>query len=259
LIFGVCGEFALHFPSPLNFSLFFLTTRLTVTPSIYRNGPRFSEAEPGGRPLCVLTCRLFPWRTGFPVFSGRFGFLRSVHSFGNGLQCRWRVFFRNRQPLLRSRAIKKETRVNEDITAPRVLLIMHTGEQKGELSIQEALEIARKEELDLVEVAPEANPPVCRLQDYKKLLYEVKRRAKESKKKAKAQELKECKMRITIDPHDRSIKLRKVREFLEEGDKVKFTIQFRGREVTKPQLGEALVQAIREDLQDIGEVDQSPA
>lgn len=115
---------------------------------------------------------------------------------------------------------------------------------------------ARETELDLVEVAPGNDPPVCRIYDYKKVIYEQKRRQKAGRKKAKAQELKECKMRVTIDPHDRSVKLRKVREFLEKGDKVKFTLQYRGREVTRPQLGEGLVRAITEDLSDIGEIEK---
>lgn len=159
----------------------------------------------------------------------------------------------------RCRPIKKDTRVNEDITSAKVFLILKDGEQHGEIATHEALAIARRDELDLVEVAPDANPPVCRIQDYKKILYEAKRRQKESRRKSKASELKECKMRVTIDPHDRGIKLRKARQFLEEGDKVKFTIQYRGREVTKPQLGEALIAAIREEMKDIGDIEQPPS
>lgn len=117
---------------------------------------------------------------------------------------------------------------------------------------------AKAAELDLVEVAPSPDTPVCRIYDFRKVLYEQKRRLKESRKKTRASELKECKMRVTIDPHDRATKLRKAREFLEKGDKVKFTLQYRGREITKPQLGTALVNAIREDLKDIAEVEKPP-
>lgn len=157
------------------------------------------------------------------------------------------------------RPIKPDCKVNEKITAPKVMLILEDGEKIGVIDTEEAMRRARAAELDLVEVAPEANPPVCRLQDYKKIMYTQKRRAKESRKKTKSVELKECKMRVTIDPHDRATKLRKARQFLEKGDKVKFTFQFRGREVTKPQLGEAIIKAVVEDMKDIGELEQKPS
>ncbi len=121
------------------------------------------------------------------------------------------------------------------------------------------MKLAAEAQLDLVEVAPGAEPPVCRIYDYKKVIYEQKRRLKASRKKARAVELKECKMRVTIDPHDRATKLRKAREFLEKGDKVKFTLQYRGREITKPQLGAALVEAIKSELEDIGEIEKAPS
>lgn len=109
-----------------------------------------------------------------------------------------------------------------------------------------------------MEVAPEAVPPVCKIYDYKKVLYEKKKKLKESRKKATTIHLKEVKMRVAIDAHDRDFKLKHARQFLERGDKVKFTIIFRGREITKPELGEKLVEAIKEGLKDIGEV-ESPA
>jgi len=139
------------------------------------------------------------------------------------------------------------------------MLILQDGEKIGVVSIEDALAKAKEAELDLVEVAPDAKPPVCRIQDFKKILYEQKRRAKEARKKSKAIELKECKMRVTIDPHDRDTKLRKARQSLEKGDKVKFTFQFRGREVTKPQLGDAIVKDVLENLKDIGELEQKPS
>lgn len=112
--------------------------------------------------------------------------------------------------------------------------------------------------MDLVEVAPEAKPPVCKIYDYKKVIYEKKKKLKESRKKATVQHLKEVKMRVAIDVHDRGYKLKNAREFLEKGDKVKFTIIFRGREVTKPELGDRLIEAIKKDLEDIGEMEQTP-
>ena len=167
-----------------------------------------------------------------------------------------KAFRANFFPKRRIRPIKPDARVNEEIRAREVLLIGHDGEQIGVVPIDDARRRAVEAELDLVEVAPQADPPVCRIYDYKKVIYEQKRRIKESRKKAKAQELKECKMRVTIDPHDRSTKLRKARQFLENGDKVKFTLQFRGREVTKPQLGESLVKAVTQELADIAEVEK---
>jgi len=137
-----------------------------------------------------------------------------------------------------------------------VRLISQDGEQLGIVPIDEALQKARAAQLDLVEVAPEAVPPVCRIFDYKKVIYEQRRKMKEGRKKARASELKEIKMRVIIDPHDRQTKLRKARELLERGDKVKFTLQFRGREVTKPQLADTLVAAIQKDLEDIIEIEK---
>lgn len=135
------------------------------------------------------------------------------------------------------------------------MLILSDGTKMGVVPIEEALQRAQEASLDLVEVAaPPNQPPVCRLEDFKKVLYEQKRKLKQGKKKAKT-ELKEVKMRVIIDPHDRGTKLNKARKFLEKGDKVKFTLQFRGREVTKPQLGESLVKSILQDLEDIAEVE----
>jgi translation initiation factor IF-3 len=149
--------------------------------------------------------------------------------------------------------------VNEEIRAREVLLISQTGEQIGVVPLQDALRRAQAAELDLVEVAPEAQPPVCRIYDYKKVMYEQKRRIKASRKKARASELKELKMRVTIDPHDRDVKMRKAREFLEEGDKVKITLEFRGREQSRPQLGESLMAAVIKNIQDIGEPESQPS
>ncbi len=146
--------------------------------------------------------------------------------------------------------------MNDQIRVPEVRLISSDGEQLGIVPIEDALERARTAQLDLVEVAPDAKPPVCRIFDYKKVMYEQKRKLKESRKKGRASELKEIKMRVTIDPHDRGTKLRKAREALERGDKVKFTLQFRGREITKPQLGENLIAAVMEDMKDIAEIEK---
>ena len=129
----------------------------------------------------------------------------------------------------------------------------------GVVATEDALQRAREAQLDLVEVAANVDPPVCRIYDYRKVMYEQKRRLKASRKKAKSSELKECKMRVTIDAHDRDTKLRKVRQFLENGDKVKFTLQYRGREVTKPQLGQQLVAAVLAELHDIADLEKPPS
>ncbi len=149
--------------------------------------------------------------------------------------------------------------MNEEIRVREVLLISQDGEQIGVVPIQDALQRAQAAELDLVEVAPEATPPVCRIYDYKKVMYEQKRRIKASRKKARTSELKELKMRVTIDPHDRDTKLKKARQFLEDGDKVKITLEFRGREQSRPQLGENLMKSILEIMADIGEPESHPS
>ncbi|MEO8376434.1 MAG: translation initiation factor IF-3 [Candidatus Sumerlaeota bacterium] len=138
-------------------------------------------------------------------------------------------------------------------------MIDANGEQVGIVPIEDAIKRAEAQQLDLVEVSPEAVPPVCKIYDYKKVLYERKKKLKESKKKSTTIHLKEVKMRVAIDSHDRDFKLKHAREFLEKGDKVKFTVIFRGREVTKPELGDKLIEAIREGLKDIGELESPVA
>ncbi len=169
-------------------------------------------------------------------------------------------FASGQQTLAGGVAIRKphQTRTNRDIRAPEVRLIAEDGTQLGIVGIQEALQRAEAAELDLVEVAPDADPPVCKIFDHKKVLYEKKKKLKDSKKKASVIHLKEIKLRVAIDQHDRSFKLKRAREFLEKGDKIKFTIVFRGREITRPELGHKLIRIIREELADIGEIEQEP-
>lgn len=158
-------------------------------------------------------------------------------------------------------AIRKpdETRTNREIRESEVRLIAEDGSQVGIVPIEDALRRAEQAGLDLVEVAPEAKPPVCKIYDYKKVLYEKKKKLKESRKKAKQMELKEVKMRVAIDAHDRDFKLKHARQFLEGDDKVKFTIIYRGREITKPELGEKIIKAVKEGLADIGELEAPPS
>ncbi len=132
------------------------------------------------------------------------------------------------------------------------------GEQLGVLSISEALEIAVKAALDLVEVAPAADPPVCKILDYGKYKYEVQKKKNEAKKKQKVIEVKEIKMRPGIDEHDYQVKLRNMRRFLDEGDKVKVTIRFRGREMAHQDLGMKVLDRVREELDPLSKVEQHP-
>ena len=139
-----------------------------------------------------------------------------------------------------------------------MLLIGPTGEQLGVRSTYEALIIARELDLDLVEVAGSANPPVCRLMDYGKFKYEQSQRAKEARKKQSHIIIKEMKFRPKIDAHDYETKKNHVRRFLDEGAKVKLTIMFRGRENTHPELGEKILNRVAEELEDVGHVEASP-
>jgi translation initiation factor IF-3 len=138
-------------------------------------------------------------------------------------------------------------------------VVADDGEQLGILSLPEALAAAEARGLDLVEVSPNATPPVCRIMDYGKYKYQASKRAAEAKKKAARVELKEVKMRPKTEEHDFQFKVKNARRFLEEGNKVKVTVMFRGREVTHPEFGRKLLEKLIEDIKDIGVVESSPA
>ncbi len=140
--------------------------------------------------------------------------------------------------------------MNEKIRAREVLVIDENGEKRGVLPIEEALALAEQAGLDLVEVAPNAEPPVCKVLDYGKYKYQAQKRAAEARKKQKTIEVKEVKMRPTIDTHDYEVKMRNLRKFLSKGDKVKVTIRFRGRELAHTELGRELMERV---LADAGE------
>jgi translation initiation factor IF-3 len=139
-----------------------------------------------------------------------------------------------------------------------VLLIGDHGEQLGIKPLPEALTIARSRELDLVEVAPNANPPVCRLMDFKRYEYEQQQRRKESRRKATQVVIKEMKFRPKIDVHDYTTKMRHVERFLAEGNKVKLTIMFRGREMAHPELGLKILERIADEVSDFAMVESAP-
>ena len=137
-------------------------------------------------------------------------------------------------------------------------VIDHDGKMLGVMPPRAALEVARAKGLDLVEISPSAIPPVCKIIDYGKFLYEEKKKANESRKKAHHQLLKEMKLRPKIDDHDYETKRDHVRRFLEEGDKVKVTIMFRGREIVHSDLGRDILDKMAEELSDIAIVDSEP-
>lgn len=139
-----------------------------------------------------------------------------------------------------------------------MLLIGGEGEQLGVKPLPEAISIARAAELDLVEVAPNANPPVCRLMDYKRYEYEQQQRRKESRRKATQVVIKEMKFRPKIDVHDYTTKMRHVERFLAEGNKVKLTIMFRGREMAHPELGLRILERIADEVNEIAMVESAP-
>ncbi len=133
------------------------------------------------------------------------------------------------------------------------------GEMLGVLSTREALALAEEADLDLVEISPNAEPPVCKILDYGKYRFEMQKKAAEARKKQKVVELKEIKLRPGIDDHDFNIKMKNARSFLEEGDKVKVTLRFRGREMSHQDIAQALLKRVREGLDDIGKVVAEPS
>lgn len=148
--------------------------------------------------------------------------------------------------------------INEDILSPRVLLIDDAGEKQGEMPIAAALEAAREAGLDLVEVAPQAVPPVCKIMDYGKYRFQEQKKKAEARKKAKAVEIKEVKVRPNIDDHDYDVKVRMMERFFEEGDKVKVTLRFRGRELAHTHLGMELLDRMRDQFEPMAKVEQEP-
>ncbi|HLS68450.1 MAG TPA: translation initiation factor IF-3 [Kiloniellales bacterium] len=149
-------------------------------------------------------------------------------------------------------------RVNDHIRIPNVRLIDETGENVGVVATHDALQRAQEVGLDLVEVQPTAEPPVCKIMDFGKYKYEQQKRANEARKRQKTIDVKEVKMRPNIDSHDYEVKMRSVNRFLAEGDKVKVTMRFRGREMAHQELGLALLNRVREQVGDAAKVEQVP-
>lgn len=149
-------------------------------------------------------------------------------------------------------------RINEMINSRSVRCIDPDGEQLGILSIDEAMNKAEELGLDLVELQPNADPPVCKILDYGKHKYQAQKRANEARKKQKIIEVKEIKLRPNIDQHDYQVKMKAVRKFIDGGDKVKITLRFRGREMAHVELGTNLLSRVQEDIDDFAKIESMP-
>jgi len=148
-----------------------------------------------------------------------------------------------------------KNRVNDEINAKEVRLIDQDGKMIGVVPILQALRIAEEKDLDLVEISPNANPPVCKILDYRKFIYEQQKREKTQRKQQSSQEMKELRFTWRTAEHDFNFKVRHAREFLEEGNKVKATVMFRGREIAHREVGEELLSKFVESLSDIAKID----
>jgi translation initiation factor IF-3 len=153
---------------------------------------------------------------------------------------------------------KDGPRVNEEIRVREVQLIDQDGTNHGTVEIQSALEKAAEAGLDLVEISPNTNPPVCKILDVGKYKYQAQKKAAEARKKQKVVEVKEIKFRPMIDDHDYEVKMRSMRRFFDEGDKVKVTLRFRGREMAHQELGTKLLERVREDVANLAKVEMEP-
>jgi translation initiation factor IF-3 len=153
---------------------------------------------------------------------------------------------------------KDGPRVNEEIRVREVQLIDQNGTNHGTVDIQSALERAAEAGLDLVEISPNTSPPVCKILDVGKYKYQAQKKAAEARKKQKVVEVKEIKFRPMIDDHDYEVKMRSMRRFFDEGDKVKVTLRFRGREMAHQELGTKLLERVREDVANLAKVEMEP-
>jgi len=163
---------------------------------------------------------------------------------------------RDRVPRISSKQPEDKYAINEQITSSQVRVIGADGQQIGVLSLSEAIDKALQEGLDLVEVAPEANPPVCRILDYGKLKYREQKKAAETRKKSSFHTVKELRVRYSTDKHDLETKVRNARRFIQGGDRVRFQMRFRGREVSYKELGENIFKEIASMLEDIAVVEE---
>lgn len=155
-------------------------------------------------------------------------------------------------------ATEKSHRINREITAPEIRLTGVEGEQLGIVKLFDALRLAEEKDVDLVEIAPTAQPPVCRLMDYGKFKYQEQKKAHEAKLKQKVIQVKEVKFRPGTDDGDYEVKLRNLKRFLDEGDRTKITLRFRGREMAHQEIGVRMLDRLKADLEEFGQVEQMP-
>ncbi|HEU4659654.1 MAG TPA: translation initiation factor IF-3 [Pseudolabrys sp.] len=164
-----------------------------------------------------------------------------------------------RRPMKSALPVQKDgPRINEEIRSREVQLIDNTGENKGVVDIQTALRLAEAAGLDLVEISPNSNPPVCKILDVGKYKYQAQKKAAEARKKQKIVEVKEIKLRPMIDDHDYDVKMRSMKRFFEDGDKVKVTLRFRGREMAHQELGFQLLNRVKTDTGPLAKVESEP-
>ena len=163
-----------------------------------------------------------------------------------------------KQNYFQKRTKDRGPRSNNRISSPEVQVIANDGENLGILNTNEAISIAKKQNFDLIEIAPNANPPVCKIMDMGKFKYDAQKKANLAKKKQKIIALKEIKMRPVTETHDYEFKVKNAKKFIAKGDKVKFTIRFKGRELQHSHLGSELMTKIKEDMKDIGKVELDP-
>ena len=162
--------------------------------------------------------------------------------------------YNNFQKRTRDRGPKSNNRIN----SPEVQVIASSGENLGILNTNEAISMAKEEGLDLIEIAPNAKPPVCKIIDIGKYKYDAQKKANQAKKKQKKIEVKEIKLRPVTETHDYQFKIKNAQKFISKGDKVKFTIRFKGRELQHSHLGQELMDKIKVDMQEVGKVELDP-
>jgi translation initiation factor IF-3 len=153
-------------------------------------------------------------------------------------------------------ASKDGPRINDDIRNAQIQLIDQTGENKGTVETMLAIRMAQEAGMDLVEIAPNSSPPVCKIMDYGKFKYSAQKKAAEARKRQKTVEIKEIKLRPMIDDHDYDVKMRAMQRFFEEGDKVKITLRYRGREMAHQEIGTKLLDKIKSDVAELAKVEQ---
>nr|WP_319387727.1 translation initiation factor IF-3 [uncultured Roseibium sp.] len=163
-----------------------------------------------------------------------------------------------RRPFRAPPPTKEGPRTNQEIRVREVQLIDHEGANRGVIPTEEAMDIALDAGLDLVEIQPNANPPVCKILDYGRYKYQAQKKAAEARKKQKTVEIKEIKMRPNIDTHDYEVKMKNMLRFFNDGDKVKVTLRFRGREMAHQDLGMNLLNKVREETSEIAKVESAP-